>query len=196
MFHSIPAAILKRMKHLEEIDRRERAEGLPPLERLRQIPPETGRFIAIMAATAPVGRIIEIGASAGYSTLWLALACQATGRTLTTFEPHAGRARMARETIQSTGVGSVVELVEDDALRHVARIGELAFCFLDADNELYGEFFGLIVPNLVPGGLLIADNAVSHRELLQAMLDRALNDKHVDAVVVPIGKGELLCRKI
>jgi caffeoyl-CoA O-methyltransferase len=196
MFHPIPAAVLKRMRHLEEIDRRERAEGLPSLQRLRQIPLQTGRFIALVAATAPAGRIIEIGASAGYSTLWLALACQAMGRTLTTYEPHAGRAGMARETIHLAGVGSVVELVEDDARRHLAGIGSLAFCFLDAENELYGEFFELIVPNLVPGGLLIADNAISHRDQLQPLLDRALNDSRVDAVVVPIGKGELLCRKI
>jgi hypothetical protein len=40
---------------------------------LRQIPPETGRFLALLAASAPKGAYIEVGTSAGYSTLWLAL---------------------------------------------------------------------------------------------------------------------------
>jgi predicted O-methyltransferase YrrM len=48
---------------------------------------------------------------------------------------------------------------------------------------------------MVSGGLLIADNAISHREMLKPMIDRALNDQRVDAMIVPIGRGELLCRK-
>ena len=73
MFHDIPEPIIRRMRYLEEIDARDRIDGTPRMERLRQIPPATGRFIALLAAAAPGGRIVEIGASAGYSTLWLAL---------------------------------------------------------------------------------------------------------------------------
>jgi predicted O-methyltransferase YrrM len=45
------------------------------------------------------------------------------------------------------------------------------------------------------GGLLIADNAISHRSILGQMLKRALIDRRVDALVVPVGTGELVCRK-
>lgn len=69
MFNEIPEKILSRMRELEEIDRRDRGDGTPRLQRLRQIPPETGRFIAVLAAAAPDGDCIEIGTSAGYSTL-------------------------------------------------------------------------------------------------------------------------------
>jgi len=48
---------------------------------------------------------------------------------------------------------------------------------------------------MVPGGLLVADNAINHAATLQPMLDRALSDIRVDAMVVPVGKGELVCRK-
>jgi predicted O-methyltransferase YrrM len=72
----------------------------------------------------------------------------------------------------------------------------VGFCFLDAEKEVYGECYDLVVPKLVPGGLLVADNAISHYEDLKPMLDRALTDSRVDAIVVPIGKGELVCRKI
>ena len=54
----------------------------------------------------------------------------------------------------------------------------------------------MVIPRLVKGGLLVADNAINHREALQSMLERALHDERVDALMVPIGKGELVCRKI
>ena len=49
---------------------------------------------------------------------------------------------------------------------------------------------------MVQGGILAADNAINHYEILKPMLDKALNDDRVDALVVPIGKGVLLCRKL
>ena len=45
MFHTIPESIKKRMEYLEEQDRKDRVDGTPRMERLRQIPPETGKFI-------------------------------------------------------------------------------------------------------------------------------------------------------
>ena len=65
MFHSIKPSILARMHYLEEIDRRDRQDGTPRLQRLRQVPAETGRFLAILAAIAPDGPCLEIGTSAG-----------------------------------------------------------------------------------------------------------------------------------
>ena len=56
MFHSIRPAILERMHFLEQIDARDRLDGTPRLQRLRQIPPETGQFLALLAASAPQGR--------------------------------------------------------------------------------------------------------------------------------------------
>ena len=49
---------------------------------------------------------------------------------------------------------------------------------------------------MVPGGILAAGNAINHRAALQPVLDRALSDVRVDALVVPIGKGVLVCRKV
>ncbi len=82
VFDNIPKQIQDRMAYLAGIDERDRTDGRPRLEKLRQIPEETGRFIAILAASSPPGRWIEIGTSAGYSTLWLALACRPVGQKL------------------------------------------------------------------------------------------------------------------
>jgi len=196
MFHDIPTATAARMAYLESIDARDRTDGTPRLERLRQIPPQTGRFIALLAAGAPAGRYLEIGTSAGYSTLWLTLACRLAGRRLTTFEILADKAALARETFAAAGVGDVVDFVHGDALDHLAECREVAFCFLDAEKDVYGACYEAVVPNLTGGGLLVADNAINHEATLRPMLERALHDERVDALVVPIGSGVLACRKL
>jgi caffeoyl-CoA O-methyltransferase len=64
VFRDIPEQVLSRMRELEAIDARDRLDGTARLRRLRQVPPDTGRFIALLAATAPSGRWIEVGTSA------------------------------------------------------------------------------------------------------------------------------------
>lgn len=196
MFHNIPANMQERMHHLETIDSRDRQDGTPHLQRLRQIPAETGKFLALMAASAPTGTVLEIGTSAGYSTLWLALACRQMGRTLTTFELLPEKVALARETFTQAGVNDVVTLIHGDARDHLAAIDDIAFCFLDAEKDVYADCYRAIVPNMVSGGLLIADNVISHQDALQPFVDHALADNRLDCVVAPIGKGELICRKI
>lgn len=196
MFHNIRPAMQARMKELEAIDARDRGDGTPRLQRLRQVPPETGKLIALWAASAPDGAYLEIGASAGYSTLWLALACEAVGRRITTFEILPEKANLARATFAAAQVEPVVELIEGDALAHLEHYEQIAFCFLDAEKEIYGACYDLVIPRLVKGGLLVADNAINFRETLQPMLDQAHHDERVDALVVPIGHGVLVCRKL
>lgn len=196
MFHSIRPAILARMQYLEQIDRQDRADGTPRWQRLRQITPETGRFLALLAASAPEGLVLEIGASAGYSALWIGLACEMLGRTLHTFEVLPEKAQLARETFRAAQVERVIRLVEGDARDHLGQVEGIGFCFLDAEKEVYGECYEAVIPKLVKGGLLVADNALNHGETLQPVLERALADERVDALIVPIGKGELVCRKV
>jgi len=195
MFHEIPEAMLARMRELERIDSIDRIDGTPRMKRLRQIQPEVGRFIAILAATAPRGRCIEIGTSAGYSTLWLALACRATGRKIATYEILPEKAELARRTFDAAGVWDAVEFVDGDAMGHLPNLRDIAFCFLDAEKEIYDRCYEAVVPSMVPGGIFVADNAISHQAALRPMLDRVMQDERVDALIVPIGKGELVCRR-
>jgi predicted O-methyltransferase YrrM len=106
------------------------------------------------------------------------------------------KAALARETFRLAQVEETVRLVEGDALQLLGDYQAIAFCFLDAEKEVYAQCYETVVPRLVSGGLLVADNAIDHRTALQPMLDRALADERVDALIVPIGKGELVCRKL
>jgi predicted O-methyltransferase YrrM len=196
MFHQIPLEIQERMDYLYKIDSLDRQNGTPRLQRLRQIPPDTGKFISLLLASSPKGNVVEIGTSAGYSTLWLSLAYRETGRIIHTFEILDEKTKMAKKTFQSAKVQNVVKLVEGDALENLKGYNDISFCFLDAEKEIYSECYDLIVPKLVSGGILVADNAINHYDTLKPFIEKALCDPRVDALVVPIGKGELVCRKI
>jgi len=115
MLHDIPDAVLRRMSYLENMDRRHRSEKAPAHIRLRQIPRETGKFLAILASLAPNSTYLEIGASAGYSALWLSLACRHVGSNLITFEMSKEKHDLAQETFSLAGVKDVVTLIQGDA---------------------------------------------------------------------------------
>jgi caffeoyl-CoA O-methyltransferase len=150
----------------------------------------------MLAAGAPAGRYIEIGTSAGYSTLWLAMTCEELGRKITTFEILPDKAKIARETFRVAQLDDTITLIEGDARNHLPELTSIAFCFLDCDKELYGECYEMVVPKLMKGGFLVADNAINLSAALKPMIDIALQDERVDSLVVPIGKGELVCRKL
>lgn len=197
MFHDIPKPVLDQMKFLEEQDAKDREEGVSQINRLRQIPPETGRFLALIAASVPVyGTWVEIGTSGGYSALWITRAAAARGTSLVTFELLTDKVKLAKKTFKKAKLGELVEVIHGDARGHFHEYDEIGFCFLDAEKEMYDEFYDLIVPRLIPGGILLADNVVSHEEDLQPLVDKAMADESVDSVVVPIGKGILMCRKL
>ena len=196
MLHNIPEPVKNRMKYLENIDAEDRVDGTPRMERLRQIPPETGKFLSILAAGAPNGKFLEIGTSGGYSTMWITLACIERGIKIKTFEILEEKIKLAKETFRESKIANSVELVEGDARDYLRAEKNISFCFLDAEKEVYDDCYDLIIPNMVKGGLLVADNAINHYKVLKPMIEKALSDERVDALVVPIGKGELICRKI
>lgn len=192
MFQTISEPMKERMRILEKADELDRLDGTPQQERLRQIPPITGRFLALLAASAPPGAVIEIGTSAGYSTMWLSL----TGRKITTFEILENKYVLAEETFAQAGIEDCVQTVHGDARDYLGDMANIAFCFLDAEKEIYQDCYDLAVPNMVSGGLLLADNVISHARSLEPFVQNAAADERVDAVVVPIGRGLLFCRTI
>ena len=110
---------------------------------------------------APEGIYVEIGTSAGYSTLWLGLACLQLGRRIKTYEILPDKVRMAEETFAMTGFDGFIELIEGDARDYLANEEGIAFCFLDAEKEMYRDCYDLVVPRMVTGGILVADTRLT-----------------------------------
>jgi predicted O-methyltransferase YrrM len=184
------------MRALEQMSSREKRDGTPDFERLRQIPSSTGRLLALTAASAPEGTFVEIGTSGGYSGLWIALACRERGAKLTTFELAEPKVALATETFREAGVDDIVTIVPGDVRAHIGDQRDVSFCFLDTEKKLYEECYEAVVPNMVSGGILVADNVVSHAGDLSGFLDRAESDERVDSMVVTVGSGLLLARRI
>lgn len=195
MFHTMPEMITERMQVLEALDAEDRRDGTPRSRRLRQITPDTGKLLSLLTASAPKGAVVELGTSAGYSTLWLILGVRGRNQRVITFEADPQKIRLAQETFQVAGVFDQVDLREGDARQGLISIEDIGFCFMDLDKSYYQACYELIVPRLVPGGLLVADNMLSHENELAPFLQHVQSDHRVDSIVLPVGKGELLCRR-
>lgn len=166
-------------------------------ERMLNITPETGELLVVLALAMHARRVLEIGTSNGYSTIWLATAMERTGGSVETIERSAAKVAMARANLDRAGVASRVTITEGEAgdvlLRH--RDGSADLVFLDSDRARYGDWWREIDRVLRPGGLLVVDNATSHPDQMAPL--RALIDARGDyaATVVAVGKGELLAVK-
>jgi predicted O-methyltransferase YrrM len=189
----VPGAMRLVMERLQERNARDRVDGTPQSQRLRAITPDVGQFLLTLALAIGARRIVEVGTSAGYSTLWLALAARRTGGRVTTFEIDPAKVTLAATTFSEAGVSDLVDLRAEDAVVGLGTFGGTAdLVFIDAEKQDYERYLDLTVVALRPGGLLIADNLTSHASDLAGFRTRALADERLSSVVVPIGNGELV----
>ncbi|HEV8308679.1 MAG TPA: O-methyltransferase [Methylomirabilota bacterium] len=166
-------------------------------KRMLNITPDTGRLLWILIRSSRATRILEVGTSNAYSTIWLADAVQPLGGRVTTLERNAGKVRLARENLTRAGLLDRVEIREGAAAETLAALpGPFDFVFLDADRPSYRVYLDLALPRLTPGGLLVADNVVSHAAELQDYLARVKSHPDLFSVTVPIGKGEEVSLKL
>ena len=166
-------------------------------KRMLNITPDTGRLLWILIRSTRATRILEVGTSNAYSTLWLADAARATGGRVTTLEADAGKIELARENLRRGGCADLVEIVAGRAAETLSRLtGPFDFVFLDADRASYLTYLELVVPRVVPGGLIVADNVTSHAEELEGYLARVKSHPSLFSVTVPVGKGEEISYKL
>ncbi len=165
--------------------------------RMLNITPDTGRLLWILIRSARAARILEVGTSNAYSTIWLADAAQAVGGRVVTLEADADKVKLARDNLERAGLRDVVEIIHGRAADTLPRLpGPFDLIFLDADRASYRAYLELAVPKLVPGGLLVADNAVSHASELTDYLARVKAHPELFSVTVPVGKGEEVALKL
>ena len=184
------------LRRLEEEDRRDREDGTPPALRLRAVTPEVWQFLHLLVKIAGARRILEVGTSGGYSTIALAAAARETGGRVTTLEIDPVKIERAGRNLAEAGVDDLVTIRQGDALQALPGLdGPFDLIFLDFEKELYLEALNPLVDLLRPGGLLLADNLLSHAEELASFRQAAEAHPELECLLVPIPRGELLCRK-
>jgi len=165
--------------------------------RMLNITPDTGRLLWIMIRTAGSSRILEVGTSNAFSTIWLADAARETAGRVTTLEMNPNKIALARENLAKAGLADRVDIREGPAATTLRDLpGPFDFVFLDADRPSYLTYLELVVPKIVPGGLLVADNVVSHASELQDYLARVKSHPALFSVTVPVGNGEEISFKL
>jgi predicted O-methyltransferase YrrM len=164
------------------------------LQRLRNVEPETAELLGVLVRSMSATRVLEIGTSNGYSTIWLGDAAEAVGGTVLSIEIEAERTAQATENLAEAGVAEFVELRVQDAAEALRSFADGAFdlIFLDAERPLYPTWWPDLLRTLASPGLLVVDNVISHAGEVEAF--RALVDAEpaVTSALVPIGAGTLL----
>jgi predicted O-methyltransferase YrrM len=166
-------------------------------KRMLNITPDTGRLLWILVRATRATRILEVGTSNAFSTIWLAAAARETGGRVITLEQSPDKIALARANLARAGVADRVEIREGRAADSLTALpGPFDFVFLDADRPSYAFYLELVLPKLLPSGLLVADNIVSHRQELEDYLSRVKSNPALFSVTVPIGNGEEISLKL
>jgi predicted O-methyltransferase YrrM len=165
--------------------------------RMLNITRDTGAFLAVLVKAMDAKRVLEIGTSNGYSTLWLADAARAIGGSVTTVELSELKIGMATANFARSGLAAHISLVHDDASRILKRSPDAGFdlIFLDSERPEYPGWWPDLKRVLRAGGLLVVDNATSHPEQMAPFIALVEADPAFASCLVPVGNGEFLAVK-
>ncbi|OYO32394.1 methyltransferase [Janthinobacterium sp. PC23-8] len=165
--------------------------------RMLNITRDTGELLAVLIQARGARRLLEIGTSNGYSTLWLARAAQALQGTVVTVEQAGDKFAMAQANFVRAQLAGVIEQKLGDAgdVLRAAQDGAWDFIFLDSARSQYQAWWPQLDRVLAPGGVLVIDNATSHYEEMAAFLDGIRLDTRYTTCLVPVGKGEFIAVK-
>jgi predicted O-methyltransferase YrrM len=179
---------------------------------------DTGKFLNILLSAINCNRILEVGTSVGYSTLWMALTLLQNKeslanleRSILTIEKSPSKIKRAKKNFEDAGIMNMVEIVEGNALAVLDHLAEkisndtiwnnipFDFVFLDADKENLIRYFDLVLPMVRKGGLIVTDNILLPQDYKLSMteyVNHVRAKKDVQSVTVPIGYGEEVSLKL
>jgi predicted O-methyltransferase YrrM len=182
---------------LEDYGKQNDSAGSVRDRRMLNITRDTGEFLSVLVRAAAARSILEVGTSNGYSTLWLAESAKAIDGRVTTIELSEYKAGLASANFHRSGLAGFIDLVRNDAGRVLPLLERDAFnlIFLDSDRSQYCVWWPSLRAILRPGGLVIADNAISHADEMRSFIGEVTADSQFTTSVVPVGKGEFLAVK-
>jgi predicted O-methyltransferase YrrM len=161
------------------------------LERFRNVEPPTAELLGLLIRATGARRILELGTSNGYSTIWLADAAEATGGTVVSVDVDADRTKLARRSLAEAGLVDRAELRTEDAAETLARSAdaEWEFVFLDAERPAYPGYVPDLIRALATSGVLAVDNVQSHEHELIEFTSLIEAEPALTQTVVPVGAG-------
>ena len=165
--------------------------------RMLNITRDTGEFLSVLVRAMNARRVLEIGTSNGYSTLWLALAAKAIDGHVTTVELSDFKLGLAARNFAQSGLAAFITQVHGEAGAALRGSPESSFdlVFLDSERTEYLGWWPDIRRVLRKGGLLVVDNATSHSAEMAPFVALVAADTDFATCTVPVGNGEFLATR-
>lgn len=177
---------------LEEFGRDNDAGQQDRTRKMLNLERETAEFLHLLVRATSRKRMLEVGMSNGVSAIWIASALQdsADAQPLLTIERDSDKHAQAVENIRLAGLSERVCLRLGDATE-IARtlVGPFDCVFFDADRVSAPEQLAVLLPQLAPDCLLLADNALSHPAELAGYRAMVEQLPGFASALVPTGKG-------
>jgi caffeoyl-CoA O-methyltransferase len=174
-----------------------------------QVAPDQGALITLLVRAIGARRAIELGTFTGYSAICIARGLPDDGE-LVACELNEEWAEVARRYFAEAGVADRIDLRLGPALETLRAIPadeSFDFAFIDADKEGYPDYYEECLARLRPGGLMMIDNVLMSRNVLDPGPDDAsartiagLNesiaaDERVEIAMLGISDGVTLAVK-
>ena len=199
----VDSEVLKVISRLNKQANRERngRVKVEPDQEMLAITADTGTFFSLLLKAIKARRILEVGTSAGFSTLWFADAIGKNRNTkVITIEMNPQKVERALKNFKEAGVDKMIEIKQGLALDLLHNLrGKFDFVFLDADKENIVRYFDLVLPMVRIGGIIAADNMLYpyHFRVTMRKYARHVHSKpNIQSVTVPIGMGEEITIKL
>ncbi|WHR58243.1 O-methyltransferase [Acinetobacter haemolyticus] len=182
---------LQRIADLYDEFKQHDARQSDRLKRYRNIEAESAKLLAMLVRSQQSKRILEIGTSTGYSTLWLAEAAKAVGAKVQTLEINAFRSAQAKRYAEEFGLEHFIDFWVADASVYLAEANEpFDFILLDAERGSYVSYWEDLKRLMQScGSSLIIDNVISHTAEVKPMLELIRQDENFMSTILPVGAG-------
>ena len=162
-------------------------------EFLLPVGPEGGAFLPALIIPRRPRRILELGTSYGYSTLFLADAARSVGARVVTMELADYKQAHARDQLEAAGLADVVDFRLGDAVAMTAEdAGTFDFALLDIWKELYLPCFEALYPKLDEEAVICADNMIEPamaRPEVRQYREAVRSKPDLHTALLPIGQG-------
>jgi predicted O-methyltransferase YrrM len=138
------------------------------------VPLSTAKFLHDLVIQTNSKDILELGTSAGFSTIWLAEASKKISGHVDTIEYFKPKYKLANNHFKKAKVDSQITSHNDQILNVLKKMDEeersFDFIFMDADRGNYDLYFYYLYPMLPKGGMIVVDNAGNYRDRMKRFL--------------------------
>lgn len=196
---SLSTAFIDRINALYRSFMQHDATQSDRIKRYRNIEPDSAAYLAMLIRIQQSKKILEIGTSTGYSTLWMADAAQVTGGMITTVEIDASRTTQAKNYAAELKLDHVIEFWVGDAQNFLEQQYQQHYdlILLDAERDAYLAYWPYLQQMLLsPGTVLIVDNVISHAAEVKDFMTGVKEDGRFMTTTLSLGAGLLMiCSK-